>query len=129
MTPERYREFVERIMAEGETLDNHYRENPELAHFTRLADAMGTIVNYELCGTMRKAINTHWNCLVSTSTLQRYLYAFVTIKPRFLDELYEEFQEDFKETIPDGYLMYRVLECREYPIPEELTIPPQQEPN
>ncbi len=125
MTPERYDEFIERILAEGDILEIHYRENPELAHFVRLADSMATITNYGFCGTAR----AHWNCLVATSTVTRYLYALAAIKPVFLDELYEEFKEDFKELIPEGILLYRIIECREYPIPKELTNPPQQEPD
>ncbi len=116
MTPERYSKLIERIMDEGEILDNHFRENPELAHFIRAADGISTIVSFGYCGATRQ----HWNCLVATSSVSRYLFALATIKPRVLDEIWEEFKEDFQALIPEGMLLYRVIESREYPVPPEL---------
>lgn len=123
MTPERYKEFVERILAEEKTLDTHYLENPEFSHFVRLANAMSTLTGYRYCGAMRQ----HWNCLVATGNIQQHLHTLAAIKPAFLDELYEDFKEDFKEMVPEGLLLCNpVLECREYPVPDELLNPPQE---
>lgn len=81
MTPERFQEFVNRILAEGNTLDTHFRENPELAHYARLADAMTSIISLGCCPIMAQ----HWGCLTDIGNLGRYIYSIMTIKPRVLD--------------------------------------------
>ena len=117
MESARYQQLLDRIVAEGDTLDTHYRENPEQAHNFRLADALATLTTFRFCGGARE----HFDCLFSTSSIAWYLYALTIIKPSVLEEIYTEFKDEFQAMIPEGIMFYRAIECREYPVPPELT--------
>ncbi|KKM23910.1 hypothetical protein LCGC14_1610350 [marine sediment metagenome] len=116
MTPERIDSFILRIREHEQEIENFYRENPEFAHFVRMADTLGTFTALSHCTTTQ----SHWNCFVEVSAIGMALHALVWVNPKALDEIYEEFKEDFKEFIPNGYLFWDIIETREYPIPEEL---------
>lgn len=123
MSPERYQEFVDRITAEIGTLYLHWQENPELAHFTRVATLLSTMISVVFCGAMRE----HWNCLVATTGIGQSIFALAFIKPSVLEEIYTDFKPDFEEMVPPGLLNYAAVEYREYPIPDELQF--SQPPN
>ena len=116
MTPERYTEFIERIMDESQVIDNYYLENPEFAHRTRLSDALSTFVNIQFC----HAQQPHWPCLVATTAVARQIYALSVIRPMILEEIYTDFKADFQATIPEDTMFYKAIECHEYPVPKEL---------
>lgn len=116
MTPERIKLLVDRIMEQEVDIDNYYRENPEFAHFVRLADTIGTIYAAGTCTTTI----AHWPCYCDGSALLMRLNTLVRVNPQALDDIYEEFKNDFQELLNDGMIFWKVVESREYPIPPEL---------
>ena len=124
-TPQWFTDFCLRVMDEGQLLQNDFCENPEFAHALRLADAMSTIFSLETCHGARQ----HFGCLVDSTAFARYLYALSIVKPDILDEIYEEFKVHLQGSVPEGIFYWKIVECREYPIPDEL-LPsePTQEP-
>jgi len=122
MQDERYNEFLNRILDETPMLDNHFRENPELAHDLRIADVVSTLMSYRFCAGTRE----HWNCLCATQNLTRQLYSLMIVRPTVLEEIYADFKPDFKKMLPEGTIYYKGAEAHEYPVPEHLLNPPEE---
>ncbi len=120
MDQARFNEFVDRIQDETALIESHWGENPEMAHLLRVADAISTVLNVELCQGMAQ----HWNCLTNTQHFARQLYSLAIVRPQLLEALYEDFKDDFKQTIPPHLLNFGAVETHEYPVPEDLrTLP------
>ncbi len=122
MDQARYQEFISRIQDETPLIESHWNENPEKAHLMRVADAISTVFNVEHC----KGAVQHWNCMVAMQHIARQLYSLAIVRPQLLEALYEDFKEDFKATIPPHLLNFGAVETHEYPIPEDLSSPPEQ---
>ncbi|KKN77036.1 hypothetical protein LCGC14_0363750 [marine sediment metagenome] len=121
MTPERFQALLDRLEEYHELVGNFYLENPEFAHFIRMADTIGSVIAVGAC----RAISMHWECFCNISGATMGLYALARIRPEILDAIYEEFKEDFQEMIPEGQILWKVVESREYPIPPELLQSPE----
>lgn len=123
MQPERVRLFIERIKEHIDTVRAHYTENPVFAHDIRMADTIGTIFAVLRCLTTKE----HWECYCETSGMVMHLMVLAIINPKVLDDIYKEFKEDFQQLLPSNYVHWPIIECREYPFPEEVLPCDEQE--
>lgn len=119
MSPERWEEFHSRILDETAILNNHFRENPELARLLRITDVTASAYGLQLCEGNRQ----HIQCFASIAAVTRQLFSLAIIRPSALEEIYMDFKPEFEEMFSDGLVNFAKIECREFPIPPEISNP------